>query len=72
MHLRVPKVIESIISNMTKYLINKENFDSLKVLLVRIRRRLPNETWAGLPDLILLCMDVYIFVAYLNYFCNRK
>lgn len=66
MHLRVPKVIESIISYMTKHLINKENFDSLKGLLVRIRRRLPNETWTDLPALILFCIDVYIFVAYLT------
>lgn len=65
-HLRFPKVIESIIGYMTKHLINKKNFDRLKGLLVRIRRRLPNETWADLPALILFCIDVYIFVVYLT------
>ena len=63
--LWVLNIIENTVGYITKYLIGKEKFDSLKRLLVRIRRRLLNETWVTLLVLIVLCIDVYIFVAYL-------
>jgi hypothetical protein len=63
--LRVLNIIENTVGYITKYLIGKEKFDSLKRLLVRIRRRLLNETWIALSVLIVLCIDVYIFIAYL-------